>query len=83
MNTHERRRLACHCLRTENELAIELLPWQLQHGTQTRRHPAKTYIIQLRDDTDLLIIDYIKMAIKDRERYQKYVMHDLLTNIKC
>ena len=70
----QRLRFAGHCCRSKDEVASDLVLWQPQHGNRSRGLPAKTYIDQLRDDTDLLTIDEIKMAMNDREVWKKYVM---------
>ena len=61
-------------LRSKYELASDLILWQPQNGNRSRGRPAKTYIDQLRDDTDLLTIAEIKTAMNDREGLKKYDM---------
>ena len=70
----QRLRFAGHSWRSKDEVASDLVLWQPQHGIRSRGRPAKTYIDQLRDDTDLLTIDEIKTAMNDREGWKKYVM---------
>ena len=70
----QRLRFAGHCWRSKDEVASDLILWQPQHGNRSRGRPAKTYIDQLRDDTDLLTTDEIKTAMNDREGWRKYVM---------
>ena len=48
----QRLRFAGHCWRSKDEVASDLVLWQPQHGNRSRGRPAKTYIYQLRDDTD-------------------------------
>ena len=59
---------------SKDEVASDLLLWQPQHCNRSRGRPSKTYIAQLRDDTDLLTIGEIKTAINDRKGWKKYVM---------
>ena len=66
----QRLRFAGHCWRSKDEVASDLILWQPQHGNRSRLRPSKTYIDQLRDDTDLLTIDEIKTAMNDREELQ-------------
>ena len=70
----QRLRFTGHCWRSKDEVASDLVLWQPQHGNRSRGSPAKTYIDQLRDDTDLLTTDEIKTAMNDREEWKKYVM---------
>ena len=70
----QRLRFAGHCWRSKYEVASDLVLWQPQHDNRSRGRPAKTYIDQLRDYTDLLTTDEIKTAINDREGWKKYVM---------
>ena len=70
----QRLRFAGHCWRSKYQVASDLILWQPQHGNCSRGCPAKTYIDQLRDDTDLLTTDEIKTAMNDREGWKKYVM---------
>ena len=70
----QRLRFAGHSWRRKDEVSSDLIPWQPQHGNRSRGCPAKTYIDQLRDDTDLLTSDEIKTAMNDREGWRKYVM---------
>ena len=70
----QRLRFSGHNWRSKYEVASDLILWQPHHGNRSRGYPAKTYIDQLRDDTDLLTIDEIKTAMNDREGWKKYVM---------
>ena len=70
----QRLRFAGHCWRSKYIVASDLILWQPQNGNRSRGRPAKTYIDQLRDDTDLLTTDEIKTAMNDREVWNKYVM---------
>ena len=70
----QRLRFAGHCWRSKDEVASDRILWQPQHGNRSRGRPAKTYIDQLRDDTDLLTKDEIKTGINDREWSNNYVM---------
>ena len=70
----QRLRFAGHYWKSQDEIASDLVLWQPQHGNRSRGRPAKTYIDQLRDDTDLLMTDEIKTAMNDREGWKKYVM---------
>ena len=70
----QRLRFAVHYWRSQNEVATDLILWQPQHGNRSRRRPAKKYIDQLRDDTDLLRIDERKTAMNDGEGWKKYVV---------
>ena len=70
----KRLRFAGHCWRSKYELASDMILSQPQHGNRSRGRPSKTYIYQMRDDTDLLTIDEIKTAMYDREGWKKYVM---------
>ena len=69
-------RLAGHCWRRKYEVASDLILWLPQNGNRSRGRPAKTYIDQLRDDTDLLTIDEINTSMNDRKGWKKYVMDD-------
>ena len=62
-----------HYWRSKDELASDLILWQPHHG-QRKRRPAKTYIDQLIDDTNLTTIDEMKTAIDDREGWKNHVM---------
>ena len=70
----QRLRFAGHNWRSKDEVARDLILWQPQHGNRSRGRPAKTYIDQLRDDTDLLMIDEINTVMNAGEGVKKYVM---------
>ena len=70
----QRLRFAGYCWRSKYEVASDLILWQPQHGNNSHGPPAKKYIDQLQDDTDLLMIYEIKTAMNDREGWKKYVM---------
>ena len=53
---------------SKDEVKSHLILWQPHHGNCSRGRQAKTYIYQLRDDTDLLTIDEINTAMNNRER---------------
>ena len=74
----QRLRFAGHCWRSKNELVSDVLLWQPQHGKNARGRPAKTYIDQLRDDTDLQTSREMKTAMEDRDGWKKMlnVMED-------
>ena len=42
-----------HCWRSKYELASDIILWQPYHGKRKRGRSIKTYIDQLRDDTNL------------------------------
>ena len=70
----QRLRFDGHCQRRKDEVGIDLILWQPQHGNRSRGRPAKKYIYQLRGDTDLLTIDEIQTEMNDIEGWKKYVM---------
>ena len=70
----QRLMFVAHCWRSKYEVASDPILWQPQHGNRSRGRPEKTYIDQLRDDTDLLTTHEIKTAMNDREGWKKYVM---------
>ena len=70
----QRLMFAGQCWRSKYEVASDLVIWQPHHGNRSRGRPAKTYIDQLRDDTNLLTIDEIKTDMNDRKVWKKYVM---------
>ena len=70
----QRLRFAGHCWGSKDEVASDLVLWQPQHGNRSRGRPAKTYIDQLRDYTDLLTTNEIKTAMNDREGWKTYAM---------
>ena len=71
----ERRlRFSGHCWRAKQEIISDVLFWHPRHGKRKRGRPEKTYIDQLRDDTELSEDD-LKMAMLDREWWRNRVIH--------
>ena len=67
-------RFAGHGWRSKDEVVNDLILWQPQHGNHSRGRPAKTYIDQLRDNTDLLTIEEVKTEMNNIEGWKMYFM---------
>ena len=63
----QRLRFAGYCWRSQDEHTSDIILWQSHHGKRKRGRPAKTYIDQLRYDTNLTMVDEMETAMEDRE----------------
>ena len=54
-----RARHAGHCWRSRDELIRDVLLWTLTHGRSKAGRPARTYIQQLYEDTDVVLKTYL------------------------
>ena len=65
-------RRAGHCWRSRDELISDVLLWTPSHGRAKPGRPARTYIMQLCEDTGCSPED-LPEAMNDRERWQEKV----------
>ena len=70
----QRLRHAGNCWRSKDKLVSDLIIWQPHRGKRKRGRPANTYIVQLRDDTNLTTIDEMKTAMEDGIGWYNHVM---------
>ena len=65
-----RMRIAGHCLRHNDEMAHNLILWEPKFGTRNRGRQKYYFIYNLKEDTDLKVIDEIWKVMSDRGRLQ-------------
>ena len=70
-----------HCWRSKEEVVHKLLLWEPNHGKRSRGRPAKTYVDQLKEDTQLEK-EELKAAMQDRNVWRRFVMNVRLRSIR-
>ena len=63
-------RIAGQCLRHNDEIAHNLMLWELKFGRRNLEKQKYSYIENLKEDTDLKYIDEIRKVMIDRGRLQ-------------
>ena len=63
---------AGHCWRSRDELISDVLLWTPSHGRANARRPARTYILQICEDTGCCPED-LPEAMNDREKWRESV----------
>ena len=67
-----RNRHAGHCWISRDEFISDVLLWTPSHGRPVAGRPARTYILQLREDTGCSPED-LPEAMNDRERWRERI----------
>ena len=76
-----RTRFSGHCWRSKDEVIYKLLLWEPTNGKRSRGRPAKTYIDQMMEDTQLEN-DELHRAMEDRGVWRRLVMETRLRSIR-
>ena len=69
---NRRLKFAGHCFRSKDEVVQPLIMWEPRHGKRRRGRPAKTFIDQLMDDTEITKED-LPGAMNAREIWRQVV----------
>ena len=69
---HQRTRFSGHCWRSKGEVISQLLLWEPDHGKRARGRPARTYIDQLSDDSNVPKENLVAV-MEDRDYWRERV----------
>ena len=66
-------RFAGHYWRSKNELVCDLLLWTPKHDQRSRGRPAKTFVVQMVEDTECEVEELINL-MENRNEWKKRVL---------
>ena len=69
---YRRLQFAGHAWRHNEEIVHDLIFWQPTHGKNKKGRPYKTYIDQIKDDTNLPVNE-IKSYMENRPRWKEFI----------